>query len=62
MDIVDRGKDGDNTQKIKKKKPSLLVLHLIEQSVESKFHIKYHEENVEVFLHNKNYYDVLNKV
>lgn len=64
----------DNTQESKKKKPPPMVLHgkikdhetfvkLIKQiSVENKFHIKYHEENVEVFLYNKKDYDNLTKV
>lgn len=57
----------------KNRKPLPLVLHgkvndhmafvqLIKQSVKSQFYIKYHEDNVEVFLHCKKDYEALGTV
>lgn len=67
----DNKKEENNTHNVnKKKKLPPLVLHgkvkdhvafvgLIKQSVENNFHIKYHEDNVEVFLYNKKDYETL---
>ena len=74
METEDDTMKEDNAQDVnKKKKLPPLVLHgevsdhvtfieLIKHSVENKFHVKYHENNVEVFLHNKKDYETLSSV
>lgn len=68
---MNQRKTGHRTSK--NKKPPPLVLHgkvndhkafvqLIQQSVKDKFYIKYHEDNAEVFLHNKTDFDALGTV
>lgn len=73
MDTEEESNERNSRQKVKERKPPPLVIHgnikehkkfvdTIKQTVEDKFHLKYHEECVEVFLHNRKDYDTLFKV
>ncbi|KAM0734036.1 Nucleic-acid-binding protein from transposon X-element [Formica fusca] len=72
MEAENTDNEGNNIQEIKQRKPPPLVIHgcvqdhaafvqLIKQSVENNFYIKYHENNVEVFLSNYRDYEALSQ-